>query len=42
MTVNADFSGVRTADAIYQALMELDNYGMQESYSTSARANRAY
>ena len=42
MTVNADFSGVKTADAIYQALMELDNYGMQESYSTAAHSNRAY
>ena len=42
MTVNADFSGVRSADAIYQALMELENYGMQESYSIAPHMNTAY
>lgn len=33
MTINADFSGVRSADAIYQALLELQNYGLQQDYS---------
>ena len=33
MTVNADFSGVRSADAIYQALRELENYGVRVQYS---------
>ena len=42
MTVNADFSGVRSADAIYQALRELENYGAQQAYSTSPFANKAY
>ena len=42
MTVNADFSGVRSADAIYQALMELENYGMQESYSVAPHMNMGY
>ena len=42
VTINADFSGVRSADAIYQALIELQNYGMQESYSVAPSANRSY
>ena len=42
ITINADFSGVRSADEIYQAFMELQNYGMQESYSTAPHANRSY
>jgi len=42
MTVNADFSGVRSADAIYQALMELDNYGSQQAYSNSPTAIKRY
>ena len=42
MTVNADFSGVRSADAIYQALMELDNYGVQQAYSDAPSANKSY
>jgi hypothetical protein len=42
MTVNADFSGVRSADAIYQALMELDNYGVQQAYSNAPSANKSY
>ena len=42
MTINADFSGVKSADAIYQALTELSNYGMQEAYSNSPLANKSY
>ena len=42
MTVNADFSGVRSADAIYQALVELENYGLQNSYSVAPHSNTAY
>ena len=42
MTVNADFSGVRSADAIYQALMELENYGMQNSYSVAPHMNTSF
>ena len=42
VTINADFSGVRSADAIYQAFIELQNYGMQESYSVAPSANRSY
>ena len=32
MTVNADFSGVRSADAIYEALRNLENVSMQGSF----------
>ena len=42
MTVNADFSGVRSADAIYQALMELQNYGLQQNYSVDPMSNTPY
>ena len=42
MTVNADFSGVRSADAIYQALRELENYGSQVAYSDAPISNKAY
>ena len=42
VTINADFSGVRSADAIYQALMELENSGMQTVYSTASNTNIAY
>lgn len=42
MTVNADFSGVRSADAIYQALMDLDNYGSQQAYSSAPDMNVRY
>lgn len=42
MVVNADFSGVRSADEIYQALIELENYGLQNSYSVAPHANTAY
>jgi hypothetical protein len=42
MVVNADFSGVRSADAIYQALVELENYGMQQNYSTAPHASKSY
>ena len=42
MTVNADFSGVRSAEAIYQALTELENQYSQTAYSTSPIANRRY
>ena len=41
-TINADFSGVRSADAIYQALMNLDNYASQAAYSNAPDANRSY
>ncbi len=40
--VNADFSGVRSADEIYQALLELENYGVQQAYSSAPIANRSY
>ena len=33
ITINADFSGVRSADEIYQALTELQNYNLQSLYS---------
>ena len=42
MVVNADFSGVRSADAIYQALVELENYGMQQNYSTAPHTSKSY
>ena len=42
MTVNADFSGVRSAEAIYQALRELENYGSQQAYSNAPHMNKAY
>ena len=42
MVVNADFSGVRSADEIYQALIELENYGLQNSYSVAPHANSSY
>lgn len=42
MIVNADFSGVRSADEIYQALLELENYGLQNSYSVAPHANSSY
>ena len=42
MTVNADFSGVRSAEAIYQALTELENQYSQMAYSTSPLVNRVY
>ena len=42
ITVNADFTGVRSADAIYQALVELENYGMQQSYSSAPHSNTSY
>ena len=42
MTVNADFSGVRSADAIYQALMELQNYGLQQNYSVDPMSSTPY
>lgn len=42
MVVNADFSGVRSADEIYQALLELENYGLQNSYSVAPHANSSY
>lgn len=41
-TINADFSGVRSADAIYQALRELESYGDQQSYSSAPSANVGY
>jgi TP901 family phage tail tape measure protein len=40
--INADFSGVRSADAIYQALIELENYGAQQAYSSAPSANNRY
>lgn len=42
MTINADFSGVRSADAIYQAFMELENYGSQQAYSNAPHANSSF
>ena len=42
MVVNADFSGVHDADEIYQALVELENYGLQNSYSVAPHANSMY
>ena len=42
MTINADFSGVQSADEIYQALIELENYGMQQSYSVAPNINNSY
>ena len=42
MVVNADFSGVRSADEIYQALLELENYGLQNSYSVAPHTNSSY
>ena len=42
VTVNADFSGVRSADEIYQALIELENSGSQAMYSTSPYATKSY
>ena len=42
MTVNADFSGVRSADAIYQALRELESYGSQQAYSNAPFSNKSY
>ena len=42
MVVNADFSGVHDADEIYQALLELENYGLQNSYSVAPHANSMY
>ena len=42
MTVNADFSGVQSADAIYQALRELENYSSQQAYSSAPHMNKAY
>ena len=40
--VNADFSGVRSADAIYEALISLENVGMQTAYSSAPHAGLAY
>ena len=42
MVINADFSGVRSADEIYQALLELQNYGLQENYSVAPHINIGY
>jgi len=42
MTINADFSGVSSADEIYQALIELENYGLQQSYSVAPNINNPY
>lgn len=42
MVINADFSGVRSADEIYQALIELQNYGLQENYSVAPHINIGY
>ena len=42
MTINADFSGVQSADEIYQALIELENYGLQQSYSVAPNINNPY
>ena len=33
VTINADFSGVRSADEIYKALTELQNYNLQSLYA---------
>lgn len=42
MIVNADFSGVHDADEIYKAFLELENYGLQNSYSVAPHANTMY
>lgn len=42
VTVNADFSGVRSADEIYQALIELENSASQAMYSTSPYMMKSY
>ena len=42
MIINADFSGVRNADEIYQALLELQNYGLQQNYSVEPNINIDY
>ena len=42
MVINADFSGVRNADEIYQALLELQNYGLQQNYSVEPNINIGY
>ena len=33
VTINADFTGVRSADEIYKALTELQNYNLQSLYA---------
>ena len=40
--INADFSGVRSADEIYKAFEELQNYGLQASYSSAPHMNTSY
>ena len=40
-TINADFSGVRTADEILRAFEELENYGLQQ-YNTGDASYRTY
>lgn len=40
-TINADFSGVRTADEILRAFEELENYGLQQ-YNTGDASYRSY
>lgn len=42
MVINADFSGVNSADEIYQALLELQNYGLQQNYSVAPHINTSY
>ena len=42
MVINADFSGVNSADEIYQALLELQNYGLQQNYSVAPHINMSY
>ena len=42
MVINADFSGVNSADEIYQALLELQNYGLQQNYSVAPHINTPY
>ena len=39
MVINADFSGVSSADEIYKAFLSLENYGIQQSYSVIPNIN---
>lgn len=42
LTINADFSGVKSADEIYQAIMELNEYGLQNAYSIAPDTIKGY
>ena len=42
LIINADFSGVKSADEIYQAIMELNEYGLQNAYSIAPDTIKGY